>query len=186
MNNTIKAPSRTRRAASAQPAPKEAAAIPAAPAHEDSSMNETITSMANEAQDKARSTFAAASQGAKDAMEKGQQAATDAVEFHKGNIEAMVESTRIAAQGFQSMAQARAAFAKQSFDTTTATVKSLATVGSPTDFFRLQGDYLRTSMDALVGEMSRETEASLKLAGEIAQPIQNRVALAMAKAKVAA
>lgn len=120
------------------------------------------------------------------AMGKGKQAFDDMTAFGQGNVEAMVESTRVAFKGMEAMTQARAAFAKQSFDATVQTLKSMAEVRSPADLFKLQGEYLRTSMDALVAETSRSTEATLKLVGEIAQPIQNRVALAAEKVRTAA
>jgi len=123
---------------------------------------------------------------AEDAMGKGKQAFDDMTAFGQGNVEAMVESTRVAFKGMEAMAQARAAFAKQSFDATVQTLKSMAEVRSPADLFKLQGEYLRTSMDALVAETSRSTEATLKLVGEIAQPIQNRVAIAAEKVRTAA
>lgn len=123
---------------------------------------------------------------AQDAMGKGKQALDDMTAFGQGNVDAMVESTRVAFKGMEAMAQARAAFAKQSFDATVQTLKSMAEVRSPADLFKLQGEYLRTSMDALVAETSRSTEATLKLVGEIAQPIQNRVALAAEKVRTAA
>jgi len=59
-------------------------------------------------------------------------------------------------------------------------------VKSPTEFVKLQSDYLRTTFDALIAETSRSTEAMLKLAGEVAQPISSRVALAAEKVKIAA
>lgn len=123
---------------------------------------------------------------AQDAMGKGKQAFEDMTAFGQGNVEAMVESTRVAFKGMEAMTQARAAFAKQSFDATVQTLKSMAEVRSPADLFKLQGEYLRNSMDALVAETSRSTEATLKLVGEIAQPIQNRVALAAEKVRSAA
>jgi phasin family protein len=123
---------------------------------------------------------------AQDAMSKGKQTFEEMTAFGQGNVEAMVESTRVAVKGVEAMAQARAAFAKQSFEATIATFKSMTEVRTPTDFFKLQGDYLRNSMDALVAETSRSTEATLKLVGEIAQPIQNRVALAVEKVRTVA
>ena len=142
---------------------------------EDDTMTDTMQNTAETMQAKAE-----------DAMGKGKQALADMTAFGQGNVEAMVESTRVAFKGVESMAQARAAFARQSFDATVQTLKSMAEVRSPADLFRLQGEYLRNSMDALVAETSRSTEATLKLVGEIAQPIQNRVALAAEKARTAA
>ncbi len=153
--------------------PTAAATAPAS--QEDHTMTDTMQNTAETMQAKAE-----------DAMGKGKQAFADMTAFGQGNVEAMVESTRVAFKGMEAMTQARAAFAKQSFDATVQTLKSMAEVRSPADLFKLQGEYLRTSMDALVAETSRSTEATLKLVGEIAQPIQNRVAIAAEKVRTAA
>ncbi|MFX7060050.1 phasin family protein, partial [Acinetobacter baumannii] len=68
----------------------------------------------------------------------------------------------------------------------TAALKSFASVKSPTELFQLQSDYARSSFDALVAETSKTTEAMLKLAGEVFQPISNRFAVAAEKIKTAA
>lgn len=158
-----------------QPSEQSTAATTAPTEHEDDTMNETIENAAQTMQ-----------QNTQDAMSKGKQTFEEMTAFGQGNVEAMVESARVAVKGVEAMAQARAAFAKQSFEATVATLKSMAEVRTPTDFFKVQGDYLRSSMDALVAETSRSTEATLKLVGEIAQPIQNRVALAAEKVRTAA
>lgn len=151
------------------------AAATAPTSQEDDTMTDTMQNTAETMQ-----------ANAQDAMGKGKQAFEDMTAFGQGNVEAMVESTRVAFKGMEAMTQARAAFAKQSFDATVQTLKSMAEVRLPADLFKLQGEYLRNSMDALVAETSRSTEATLKLVGEIAQPIQNRVALAAEKVRSAA
>lgn len=156
--------------------PNQTTAAATAPhVQEDNSMTDTMQNTAETMQANTR-----------DAMSKGKQAFEDMTAFGQGNVEAMVESTRVAVKGVEAMAQARTAFAKQSFGAAVQTLKSMSEVRSPADFFKLQGEYLRSSMDALVAETSRSTEATLKLVGEIAQPIQNRVALAAEKVRSAA
>jgi hypothetical protein len=51
---------------------------------------------------------------------------------------------------------------------------------------KLHSDYVRQSFDALVTESSKATETMLKVAGEISQPISNRIAVAAEKIKIAA
>ena len=77
-------------------------------------------------------------------------------------------------------------FFRARYDSTAQVVNAVATVKSPTELFQLQADFLRGAFDAMVAEASRSTEATLKLAGEVAAPIQNRVALAADKIKIAA
>lgn len=135
---------------------------------------------------KTQTAFADATERAKGAVEKSQKMFEDANEFGKGNIEAMVESSKIAVRGLEAMGQDAAAFAKKSFEEATAAAKTMTSVKSPTDFFKLQSDYARSAFDAMVQQTSRNTEAMLKLAGEVAQPLSNRVALAAEKMKVVA
>lgn len=135
---------------------------------------------------KTQTAFADATERAKGAVEKSQKMFEDANEFGKGNIEAMVESSKIAVRGLEALGQDAAAFAKKSFEEATAAAKTMTSVKSPTDFFKLQSDYARSAFDAMVQQTSRNTEAMLKLAGEVAQPLSNRVALAAEKMKVVA
>ncbi len=123
---------------------------------------------------------------AKSAMEKSAEAVEELNEFAKGNVEALVESSKITAKGLEALSQEAAEFSRKSFETATATLKSMAAIKSPTDFFKLQSDFMRGAFDSYVAEASKATEAMIKLAGEAAQPISNRVALAAEKAKVAA
>ena len=144
------------------------------------------TTTVNKTQDKAQAMFADVTERSKGAVEKSQKLLAELAEFGKGNVEALVESSKIAARGFETMGQDAAAYAKTSFEGATQAMRTLATVKSPTEFMKLQADYARTAFDALIAHNSRSTEASLKLAGEVAQPLSNRVAVAAEKIKVAA
>jgi len=135
---------------------------------------------------KAETLFAEFNDRAKAAFEKGTKAFDEINEFAKGNVEAVVESSKIAAKGFETLGQDAADYGRKSFETATAAMKSFAGAKSPTDFFKLQSDYLRSAFDAMVAETSKNTEAMLKLAGDVAQPLSNRAALAAEKIKVAA
>ncbi|OYW22575.1 MULTISPECIES: phasin family protein [unclassified Sphingomonas] len=161
----------------------------AAPAATATSINKEVTIMENTIKnttDKAQTMFVEMNDRAKAALEKTQGMFADVTEFNKGNVEALVESSKIAAKGIETMGQDAAEYTRKSFEGMTAIVKSLSTVKSPTEFMKLHSDYVRTSFDSLVAESSKTTENMLKLAGEIAQPISNRVAIAAEKIKISA
>jgi phasin family protein len=145
-------------------------------------MNDTI----KDAADKGQAYFAEFSAKAKAAAEKGAKAFEDINEFGKGNVEALVESSKIAAKGFETLGQDYADYARKQFEGTTAALKGFAAVKSPTEFFKLQADFVRGQFDSFVAESSKNTEAMIKLAGDVAKPISNRVAIAAEKIKVAA
>ena len=168
------------------PAPADTAASATADEEKIMDVNATIQNTAEKTTEQAQAMFADVQDRTKGAVEKGQQFFAELVEFNKGNVEAIVESSKIAASGFQSMGQDVVADAKASFEGARDVMQQFATVKSPTEFMKLQADYARSAFDTLVQQASRRTEASLKLAGEVAQPISNRVALAAEKIKIAA
>lgn len=138
-------------------------------------ITEKMTAAFKDAQDKAKA-----------ALEKSQAAFGDAGTFAKGNVEAMVESSKIFASGLQEMTKGYVAETKSVFETMTADVKDLTTVKSPTEFFEKQSALLRKNFDAAVAASSKNSEAMLKLANEAFQPISTRVSLAVEKIKQAA
>lgn len=119
-------------------------------------------------------------------LSKGKALLGDANDFTKGNLEALVESGKIAAKGLEKLGQDQAEYVRRSFEQTNAAFKGMAGVKSPTELMKLHSDYLRSSFDGLVAQTSHNTETMLKLAGEIAQPISNRFAVAAEKVKLAA
>ena len=169
-----------------------AAATPvAAPAPvKGNTMNDTITNAqatiktaAEDMQNRATEMFGDMNTRAKDAMSKGTKAIEELVEFSKGNVEAIVASGRVAAKGAEEIAKYSAEYGRTAVEKANATAKQFAAVKSPTEFFQLQGEVAKQTLDALVAEGSKFTENYLKLVGEIAQPISNRVAVAAEKVK---
>ena len=167
-------------------APKKKPPVRAALPIKDIAMDTMTNDAAQDANTRAKTMFAEVGDRAKRAMERGTTMIEELNAFGKGNVEAIVESTRIAAHGIETMGQDAAAYTRQSFEGATAAIRTLAAVKSPTEFMTLQADYARGMMDAMIAETSRSTEAMLKLAGAVAQPISNRMAIAADTMKVAA
>jgi len=115
------------------------------------------------------------------AYEKSSEALSEATEFAKGNVEALVESGKIIAGGAQDMGKTYVEEAKSAYETMTTDFKELAAVKSPTELFQLQGKIARRNFDAMVAIGSKNTEAFIKLAGEAFAPISGRVNVAAEK-----
>ncbi len=131
-----------------------------------------------EATQKATDFFADIREKAGEAAEKGKKFAGEAVEFNKANVEAMVEAGKIAAKGAQELGQTNFEYAKSNFAEVQAAVKEVTAVKSPTDFVKLQGDFARKGFDIAVAQTSKNTEALVKLANDMFQPLSNRFAVA--------
>ncbi|WP_294392492.1 phasin family protein [uncultured Sphingomonas sp.] len=175
----------TREAASS---PDVQSDVIAAPAETVAAATEDMTTMATaasttEATDKAQALFGDASNRFKTAFEKSGKMGEDMVEFAKGNVEAMIASARVAATASQTLSQEAADYGKKSLESATVAFKSFATVKSPTELFQLQSEFAKAQFDSAVAEASRLSETMMKLAGDIAQPLSNRYALAAEKIK---
>lgn len=118
---------------------------------------------------------------AKAAYEKSTETLSEATEFAKGNVEALVESGKIYAAGVQDLGKGYVEEAKSAYETLTADLKEIAAIKSPTELFQLQGKIARRNFDALVATSSKNTEAFLKLANDTFAPLSGRVNLAAEK-----
>lgn len=135
---------------------------------------------------KSQALFGDVNERAKAQFDKNAKLVEELNSFAKGNVEAFVEAGKITAKGWEAVAQDAADFTRTSFEKATATMKQAASVKSPADLFKLHSDFVREQFDAAVAQTSKNTEALIKIAGDAAQPISSRYAVAMDKAKAAA
>lgn len=123
---------------------------------------------------------------AKTAMEKNAKIVEEFAELGRGNVEAIVASSKLAAKGIETMSQDAANYSRARFEEATAAFKSFTDVKSATDFFKLQGDFARSAFDSAVAESARVSENVLKLAGDVAEPLTSRYAVAAERVKTLA
>lgn len=148
-----------------------------------SDVMETTKKYTEEAKERFQSAFAEMSEKAKSGVEKSAKAFEELNELAKGNVEALVESGRIATKGVESMSQDAAEYSRVTFEKASAAMKSLAAVKSPAEFFQLQSELLSSTFDSFAKETAKSSEALLKLASEVAQPIGTRVSVVTEKVR---
>ena len=112
------------------------------------------------------------------AAEKGRELLTEATTVTRANLEAVTESGKIAAKGTQELAKENLEYAKSNLTEAQSAAKTLAAVKSPTEFVKVQSDIARKGFDTMVTQGSKNTETAIKLAGDIFQPLSNRMAVA--------
>lgn len=146
-------------------------------------MTEETTNTTADMGAKAATMFHDMTAKAKTAFEKSGELSKEALEFQKANLEAVVASGKAAAKGLQDVAQHNVELGKKNWEATTTHMKSLASMQSPVDLMKAQAEFARSQFDAVVADFSKSTEFYMKLAGEIAQPLQNRYAAATEQLK---
>jgi phasin family protein len=158
--------------------------IAPAPASEELIDMATIASP-TEAAEKAQALFTDFSSRFKTAFEKSSKLGEEYVDFAKGNVEAVIASSKVAAKAGETLGQEAAEYGKKHLEAATTAFKSFAGVKSPTELFQLQSEYAKSAFDSMVAEASRVSETLMKVAGEVAQPLSTRYALAAEKIKSA-
>ena len=127
--------------------------------------------------DKFQDVFANAGERSQELVAKSQKTAEQFTDLAKANVEALVEAGRIAATGVKSLGQDVLASGREGLEQASDAVKTLAEAKSPTEFFQIQSELARASFDRFVAQSSKLTERVVKLAGEAAQPLQNRASI---------
>lgn len=115
------------------------------------------------------------------AYDKSSTMVAEMTDLAKGNVEAVVESTKLFAAGVQDMGKSYADEAKSAYETATADIKEMAAIKSPTELFQLQGKIMRRNFDMFVAATSKTSDAAMKLASEAMAPISGRVNLTAEK-----
>ncbi|MBB4857577.1 phasin family protein [Novosphingobium chloroacetimidivorans] len=117
------------------------------------------------------------------AFEKSSTVFGEVGEFAKGNVEAVIASGKILAEGVQEIGSTFVAEGRTAFESMTGDIKELAAAKSPTDFLKLQSDMVRKNFDSAVAYSSKNSETFLKLMNDAFAPISGRVSLAVEKAR---
>jgi phasin family protein len=144
---------------------------------------ETGKKFAEETKAKLETAYADFNEKAKASVEKSTKAIEELSDIAKGNVEALVESGKIAAKGIETLGQEAVDYSRKSFEKATASLKGFSSVKTPTEFFQLQSQLFSSSFDELTKEAAKSSEALIKLAGDVAQPLTARVTVVTDKVK---
>jgi phasin family protein len=118
--------------------------------------------------------FADANERGQEFAKRGQKVAEELADLARANVEAVVEASRVAAEGARSIGQNVVASNRDGIEQAADAIRSLAEAKSPTEYLQLQSELARASFDRTVAETSKLTESLVKLAGEAFQPLSNR------------
>ncbi len=119
----------------------------------------------------------------KEAVEQSMKSLDEMTEMARGNVEALMASVKAAAAGIEALGAHVTEVSRGRFEEVSNVMKAMTSAKTPNDMMQLQSDFAKTQFDHAVGEMSKLSEMMVKLAGEVFEPVQNRVAIATDKMK---
>lgn len=93
----------------------------------------------------------------------------------KANVEALVESSTIAAKGAEDLSREVVAYGQSALDKSITTGKALLTAKSLQEVVELQNGFFKSSFDSFVSEATRIQELSVKVTNEALAPLSARV-----------
>ncbi len=111
-------------------------------------------------------------------LERVMTTAEELISFHQANFEALIKSGQIWAAGLQDLGRTWVASTQAQIDDTLGTVKALASAKSLREAVELQSTLARNSVEKVVSEGGKLTDASIRLAEQTMAPITARLTFA--------
>lgn len=93
----------------------------------------------------------------------------------KANVDALLESSAIAAKGAEDLGREVVAYSQSVLDQSITTGKALLTAKSLQEVVELQNSFLKSSFDAFIAETTRIQELSVKVTNDALAPLSGRV-----------
>jgi phasin family protein len=93
----------------------------------------------------------------------------------KANVEALVESSSIAAKGAEDLSREVVAYSQSTLDKSITTGKALLTAKSLQEVVELQNSFFKSSFDAFISEATRIQELTVKVTNDALAPLSARV-----------
>lgn len=134
-----------------------------------------MTEQAEQAITMAKASFDHMATKSKDAMEKGIKTVNAMTEMNRGNVEALLDSSRVAMSGLQVMASNVADYSRQSFERANAVAPSIARARTVPELMQLQYDVARAEFANAVAEYSKLSQSMFQTMSAMLEPLQKRV-----------
>ena len=141
------------------------------------------TPMAAAKKDTAKETFETvtlvSNEAFKEGFEKSLTAVNDFSAFQKDTVDAVIASATTATKSIEELNASTMAFAKKSMEDGVAAAKSMAGAKSVQDLIELQADYTKSTLDAYLAEVNKNTDLVSAMVKETFKPINERVSAAV-------
>lgn len=133
--------------------------------------------------EKVEELMAKAGQQGEEWVAKTRAGSEELAELAKANVEAMIESSKIAASGAKDIGTGLIEDGRTQFEAASDNLRRLAEAKNPQEYMAIQSELAKSQFDLMVAEGSKLTEKMVKLAGDAMQPVSNRASLNVEKVK---
>ena len=149
---------------------KNAEAVPAAMANAAAMM----TAQTEQAINLAKASFEQIAIQSREAMEQSLKTVSVVTEMTRGNVEALLESSRAASGGMQAIAQEVADYSKQTSERTTTVARSLALAKTAPELMKMQSEFAQSEFATAIAEVSKLSQTMFQTMTAIFEPLQKQ------------
>lgn len=149
---------------------KNAEAVPAAMANAAAMM----TAQTEQAINLAKASFEQIAIQSREAMEQSLKTVSVVTEMTRGNVEALLESSRAASGDMQAIAQEVADYSKQTSERTTTVARSLALAKTAPELMKMQSEFAQSEFATAIAEVSKLSQTMFQTMTAIFEPLQKQ------------
>lgn len=137
-----------------------------------------MTAQTEQAITMAKASFEQIATKSREAMEQSMKTIGVVTEMTRGNMDALLESSRAAAGGIQVIAQEVAEYGKQTFERTTAAGRTMALARTAPELMQLQSEFARTEFTTAIAEYSKLSQTMFQTMTAMFEPLQKQAVTA--------
>ncbi|GLK50478.1 PHB granule-associated protein phasin2 [Brevundimonas intermedia] len=138
-------------------------------------VKKTVEQTAAKAKAQAETFQVAGAKALREGIDKSVASLSELNAHGKKNLDAMVESATVAQKGAEALSQQALGFAKTSWEDGVAASKELSTARSVQEFFELQTNWAKKSMERYMSELTKTNEILTSTVKDSLKPINERV-----------
>lgn len=127
-------------------------------------------------QDTLQTMTAASNDAFREGFEKSLKSVNELNAVSKDNMDAVMASATAAGKGIEALNTNAVAYAKKSMEDTVAATKAITTAKSVQDMIEVQADFMKSAMDAYLGEINKATDLYAGVVKSSLKPLNDRVA----------
>jgi hypothetical protein len=133
-----------------------------------------MTAQTEQAITMAKASFEQIATKSREALEQSMKTVGVVTDMTRGNVDALLESSRAAAGGMQVIAQEVADYGKQTFERTTTAGRTMALARTAPELFQLQSEFARTEFTAAIAEYSKLSQTMFQTMTAMFEPLQKQ------------
>lgn len=138
----------------------------------------TATMMTEQAISMAKASFEQIAIKSRAAMEQNLKAVDTITSMTRGNVDALIESSRLASGGMQAIVQEVAQYSKHALERTAVLAKTLSQARTAPELMQLQSEFARAEFNNAIVEMTKLSQDMFKTMTAVFEPLQVRAVVA--------